>query len=239
MIRAVSMASRLGFTIDPPIDAAIATHRDELAKASPARLMEELFKLLRCGAAERAFRMLVERRLLDPIASEIQRHAGPALWEALARLDAYRGRFEDAPDSLTNPVLLGTLLVPLGIDFRRQPVGVRPDGRPGKEPLLSVGRMALARRDVEHLRHFLALQRRLADLHASPRARIALTHRSSFPEAFTWLDVHGNAPELVEHWRGFMEAATSLEAPPPSTEGDAPRRRRRRRRRRRPPSPQG
>src|SRR3977135_2784556 len=36
MIRAVSMASRLDFTVDPPIDAAIAAHRDELAHSAPA-----------------------------------------------------------------------------------------------------------------------------------------------------------------------------------------------------------
>ena len=34
--------------------------------------MEELYKLLRSGAAERAFRMLAERRLLEPIAPELQ-----------------------------------------------------------------------------------------------------------------------------------------------------------------------
>jgi poly(A) polymerase len=51
MIRAVSMASRLDFTIDPPIDAAIAAHRGELAGSAPARLMEEIYKLLRAGSA--------------------------------------------------------------------------------------------------------------------------------------------------------------------------------------------
>src|SRR3954466_7242587 len=62
MIRAVSMASRLDFTIDGPIDAAIAERRGELARTAPARLVEELYKLLRAGASEKAFRMLAERR---------------------------------------------------------------------------------------------------------------------------------------------------------------------------------
>src|SRR5687768_13952373 len=65
MLRAVAMAARLGFSIDAPIDAAIAAHRGDLARSAPARLMEELYKLLRSGAAEAAFRMLAERRLLE------------------------------------------------------------------------------------------------------------------------------------------------------------------------------
>ena len=69
MLRAVAMAARLDFAIDPPIDAAIASHRAEIAKSAPARLIEELYKLLRAGASERAFRMLAERRLLEPIAA--------------------------------------------------------------------------------------------------------------------------------------------------------------------------
>ena len=85
MLRAVAMAARLDFTIDPPIDAAIATHRGEIARSAPARLIEEFYKLLRSGAAERAFRMLAERRLLEPIAQELQDGAGDALWRRSRR----------------------------------------------------------------------------------------------------------------------------------------------------------
>src|SRR5215470_3361143 len=231
MIRAVSMASRLDFTIDPPIDSAIAAHRGELARSAPARLIEEIYKLLRAGSAERAFRMLAERRLLEPIAPALQRRAGEVLWRALAALDAYRRQFADTPEALSNAVLLGTLLVPLGYDFRPPPVVFDEDGRPKKEPALSLGLLPLARRDVERLRHILTLQRRLLDLHLSARARRALMHRGPFREALTWLEIHGHAPEALEHWRGFIEAAGTFEGEE-GGEAQRPRRRRRRRRRR-------
>jgi poly(A) polymerase len=231
MIRAVSMASRLDFTIDPPIDAAIAAHRGELARSAPARLVEEIYKLLRAGSAEKAFRMLAERRLLEPIAPELQKRAGEGLWRSLAALDTHRRQFDETPETLTNAVLLGTLLVPVGYDFRPPPVVFSDDGRPKKEPALSLGLLPLARRDVERLRHILSLQRRLLDLHLSPRARRALMHRGPFREALTWLEIHGHAPEALEHWRGFIEAAKTFDG----EEGaDVPRPRRRRRRRRRP-----
>jgi poly(A) polymerase len=233
MTRAVAMAARLGFTIDPPIDAAIDSHRAEIARAAPARLIEEFYKILRAGHAEQAFRMMADRRLLDPIAPQLQGAAGPSLYRSLAALDGYRQRFEDAPDTLTNAVLLGSLLVPLGYNARTLVGQPEPDGEFRREPRLSLGMLPLARRDVERLRQVLGLQRRLLDLNLSPRARRALMHRGPFREALTWLEIHGHAPEVLEHWRGFIEAAGSAD-PAEAADGPPMRRRRRRRRRRGP-----
>ena len=36
-------------------------------------------------------------------------------------------------------------------------------------------------------------------------------HRGPFQEALTWLEIHGQAPEVLEHWRGFIEAAGTFE----------------------------
>jgi poly(A) polymerase len=234
MLRAAALASRLSFRLDPPIDAAITRHHREIARSAPARLIEELYKILRAGSAETTFRMLAEQRLLEPIAPSLQAAAGPALWSSLAALDVYRRRFDAAPDTLTNAILIGSLLAPLGYSARTPvPAAVFTGDR--KEPRPSLGLLPLARRDIERLRHILSLQRRLADPSLSPRARRVLMHRVPFQEALTWLDIHGGAPELLEHWRGFVEAAKTFE-----TEGGElppPRRRRRRRRRRPRPSP--
>ena len=90
--------------------------------------------------------------------------------------------------------------------------------------------LPLARRDVERLRQILGLQRRLMDMSLSPRAKRSLMHRGPFKEALTWLDVHGHAPEVLEHWKGFIEAAGAFEGDQGQPE-PPPRRRRRRRRR--------
>src|SRR6478609_2248314 len=64
MLRAVVFASRLDFTIDEPILEAFETHRHEIGRAAPARLMEEYFKILRSGFAEKTFRMMKKTRML-------------------------------------------------------------------------------------------------------------------------------------------------------------------------------
>ena len=56
MLRAVAMAARLDFTIDPPVLEAIRELRHEIARASPPRMLEEYYKILRSGAAEKTFR---------------------------------------------------------------------------------------------------------------------------------------------------------------------------------------
>jgi poly(A) polymerase len=261
MMRAIVMASRLGFRLDEPVVAAIARHRRLIGTSSPSRLIEEYYKILRSGAAEQTFRALAEHRLLEPITPEIQRGAkSQALWEGLAALDLYRRGFESAPPTLTNPVLLGTLLIPLGLMPRKDEKRFEGDEdveesapiedpalpksksrfrRPPKEPILKIGSLPIARGDTERLRQLLSLQGRIGDLEMSPRAKRALMHRGPFESALTWFEIHGQAPTVLEHWKGFIEALGPDALKPPSAEPGAaqdgdrrPRGRRRRGRRR-------
>lgn len=249
MLRALAMAARLDFRLDEQVIEAIREHRHLIATASPSRLIEEFYKVLRSGAAEQTFRLMAEHGLLERITPELHQGAAQtALWAALADLDTYRGRFDHIPDTLTNPILLGTLLVPLGLmpkrEFPETETFVEREGgrrfrREPKEPQLKIGMLPVARRDTERLRQVLSLQRRLLDLESSPRTKRTLVQRGPFAEALLWLEIHGHAPEALEHWRGFIEAVGPLavERDGPAGEGEAmeparPRRRRRRRGRR-------
>ena len=123
MFRAVAFAARLGFALDRPVIDGIREHGRLIASASPARLIEEYYKVLRSGAAEKTFRMLAQHGLLAAITPELHRRGSEdTLWAALAELDRYRQRFDGMPAGLTNSILLGTLLVPLGLMPRRQDV---------------------------------------------------------------------------------------------------------------------
>ena len=261
MLRAIVMASRLGFRIDEPVIKAIVKHRQLMATASPARLIEEYYKILRSGAAEVTFRALVEHRLLEPVTPEIQRGAkNVSLWESLAALDAYRRKFESAPATLRNPILLGSLLIPLGLMPKQSHSkfddavddedaggnseeaedgaveGASNDAllhqaakahksrfkRPPKEPILKIGSLPIARGDTERLRQILSLQGRIADLEMSPKAKRTLMHRGPFEDSLTWFEIHGNAPTVLEHWKGFIEALGPDALRPPAAEPGAP-----------------
>jgi tRNA nucleotidyltransferase/poly(A) polymerase len=263
MLRAIAIAARLDFTIEPSLLRAIRTHRQEIAKSALPRLLEEYYKILRAGSSEKAFRGQADVGLLEPISPELHRGAADPLWRSLAALDAYRRQFESTPDTLSNAILLGSLLVPLkislnpprgqtgvGLGSDRGQIGVGLGSDPNPTPPLSrrprhppgprLGDLPLARRDVERLRLIMSMQRRLSDLTASPRAQIALAHRGIFREALTWMEIHGDSPNVVEHWMGILDEGgvpesaedRGEEQPPPAGMPSKKRRRRRRRGRR-------
>jgi poly(A) polymerase len=243
MLRAIVLAARLDFTVDPPIVDAIRRHAAEIARSAPARLLDEFYKILRSGASERAFRELSDVGLLRWITPELLAIRDHSLWTHLAALDHYRRRFELPPDSLTNAVLLGTLLAPRGYTGRRtheEPqsdtpgTGNEDEGerrrkrrREWRDPKASLGILPLARRDLERLQQIFGLQRRLRDLHSSPRAQRALLNRGLFREALTWLEIHGAAPELVEHWLRLIETTGASASGTPDQRPPFRRRRRR------------
>jgi poly(A) polymerase len=228
MLRAVALAARLDFRIDEPILEAIGRYHGELARSAPARLMEEIYKVMRAGAAEKTFRMLVETGLLAALAPEVPGRITDTFWQSLTAIDSYRRAFKRNPESLGNAILLGSLLIPLGLLDQHH-------GRT-KELGARFGILPLARRDVEFLRQILMLQRHLRDPNASQRHKRGIMHRSAFPAALMWLELHGNTPALVESWRA-LHAEASTQPPDGSDDlapaSDAPHRRRRRRRRRR------
>src|SRR5690606_14879856 len=64
MLRAVRLAAKLGFTIDPPTAEPIPRLAPLLAEASPARLFEEMLKLFLSGHAVASFEGLERHGLL-------------------------------------------------------------------------------------------------------------------------------------------------------------------------------
>ena len=99
--------------------------------------------------------------------------APEALWRSIAALDRYRSRFTSAPESLTNAILAGTLLHPLGL------WAAAAFSADALERRVELGMLPMPRRDVERLQQIVAIQPRLLDVDAPIRAQRALLHRSS------------------------------------------------------------
>jgi poly(A) polymerase len=262
MLRAVALAERLGFTIDRDTTEAIRALRGEIVKSSGARMIEEFYKILRQGAARPTFERLHELGLLAYLLPEADRAVGErnvAFLESLERLDAHRRAGLVPFDGLSNAILLGSMLVPLGVplggrvapsssretnpqdeseeEAAEEPVDTRATRR--SLPGLS---LSFARRDVDRLRLILLAQRRLHEVHRSPGVKHSLAGRAYFEDALRWVEIHGGADgqTLAAHWRSLDLA----DVPPPGAPAGAELapappagRRRRRRRRRGPPAP--
>ena len=236
MLRAVVLAARLEFTIDDASLDAIEHHKHEIARAAAPRLLEEYYKILKSGHAAEAFRQLSGTGLLREITPELE-DAPDQFWHALESIDRYREQFKSAPDAMTNAVLAGTLLYPIGLIGRR--TRFHADAL---ERRMELGLLPIPRRDVERLQQIFSMIPRVLDIDVPSRTQRALLHRPSLEEALTWLEIHGDRPDVVAHWRGLQAEHQQLHEGPAEI-GDAPprfpfpRRRRRRRGPRRNPGP--
>jgi poly(A) polymerase len=238
MMRACELAGRLDFGIDGAAQEAIHRQREEIGKASPARLTEELVQLLRCGHAASAVHCMMELGLLEALL--------PEAYAMVAAGERGLGEFERilpvidsrvaAGREPSDTVLLAALLLP-SVILRRHDVEAlnqRPLRRGGLleitretlEPFLD--RFALSRQRREGVvQSILGYHRLLEDGWTAAR-RLGFARRPQFDDTLALLEIlseaTGEGRETVELWR---RAGKARDQPHPA-------RKRRRRRRPRP-----
>ncbi len=76
LLRAVRLAARLGFSIEPETGAAIREVSGPIHQVSPERIGEEIVKIATEGAARRGFELLSEASLLGRVLPEIEAMRG-------------------------------------------------------------------------------------------------------------------------------------------------------------------
>jgi poly(A) polymerase len=232
MLRAAVFSSRLGFSLDVLVLEAINELKPLIAKAAAPRLLEEYYKILRSGYAEASFRTLDSLGLLELMTPEL-REPSDDVWDSLARLDAYRRRFDAPPPQLTNAILVGALLVPAGLIERRGP-GASADTR------VSFGKLPIARRDLDRLGQVVSLVPRMLEPDPPLRLTRSLPQRPAFRDALLWLEIFTDAPDELAAWSTLAATAPAASEEGGGREGgreggapDTGRRKRRRRGRRR------
>jgi poly(A) polymerase len=238
ILRAIKFAARLDFTIEEQSWQMVLRHRGEIAKCAPARVVEEIYRLLRGGEARRSLEFLEATGVLDvlapPLAERIayDEEARAELYRAATMLDVYVAR----GNTPSNALLLGVLTAPLAADILYVP----DDGRDPSGPLLDrVGDILMAvrasRRDAEIVRQLLVAQRRIGPSKrgtgGARRGRAhALARREWFGEALALFEmVHPDAVEPgteahaeVARWRRLVAEASGHRADDPFAPAERP-----------------
>lgn len=217
MIRAIKFAARLDFKIEDETWQALLDNVEEIVKCSRARVLEELYKLLRGGAAARSFELMAETGLLDHIWPEYLELFGgsdallaerelasqqtpdpdadpeavpPAAPGAslVAHLQALDAYVSETGQVATNGVLQSILYAPLlGDDLDTAP---RRELDQKIDQLMHRPSVALgvARRDRELARQILVAHRRMANPNRRGR-RSSIVHRQYFHDALVFLGI--------------------------------------------------
>jgi len=259
ILRAIKFAARLGFTIEPALWDAMVRFSPDIHKCAQARVLEEIYRLLRGGAAGAAFQLMEESGLLRELLPEMQqfltgaRAAGVegdrVFWEYLEAVD----EIVQGGTQPGNALLFGAIGAPLiGLAPGQDASGERSPAQLTRDIEQTtrgwMERLGMARRDRERLAHMLRAQPRLM----RPRGRRfrprAFVTKHYYPDAEALFALGCRATglelETLERWRALYQemggAAEQdgrelweVESETETDETPPPRRRRSRRRRRR------
>jgi poly(A) polymerase len=238
MMRAIEFASRLGFQIEEKTWEAIGRHRNDILKASPPRVSEEILELLRRGWSRGAIKLMVSSGLLEPLLPEVFRSIGgdraPYFWKMLEVLD----RTVQAGRKISDAVLLSVLFLPWII----QELEAEEQRRGGRmrisdvvlfirdliQPLCT--RMALAAGTRHQIETALETLWRLLEPPADRRSQFRFVYREPFNDALALLELYalssGRHVEVFRQWQAFAQRVRRSEG----EESPRPVRRRKRRR---------
>jgi poly(A) polymerase len=237
ILRAIKFAARLDFSIEPATLEALEKTRTEIPKAASPRIVEEINRFCRGGAARRSFELLRETGVFEIILPEITDRYGKreSAWELLSALmDRIDKRRREGHETGTGAILSAILLPAMSESF-----GWRDDG--SIEPVKGIDtrevtdnimrplalRLRLARKDQEHCRQTLNVLYRMVPGRGRRRgARRSIVNRDCFHDSLWILGVlasrfGGQFTPAAEYWRRAGEAAGKSERRPPKSKPPA------------------
>jgi poly(A) polymerase len=249
ILRAIKFAARLDFKIEKKTAVALRRTRDELHKAATSRVLEEINRFCRAGAARRSFELLNETGVFEVVFPEIAKdyaqdaQARGLMLDLLGRMDQERAK--SRREIRTGEIFVAVLLPLIASRF-----GWKADGRAARPDGLNVRntidemlrpmavRLRIPRREQEHCRQVLATLWRMVPARRVRRnTKRAILRRECLPDALWVLRLL--ADRLGEdfkaahaYWTAGLE--DQPEARAAEAAGPRPTRRGRRRSRRKP-----
>ena len=251
ILRAIKFSARLDLEIEDDTWDAMCEVADDLEKAAPPRVLEEILRLCRSGTSVAAFQMMRDVGALAVLVPQLEDHLGPEddiperaepFWDLLAALDA---RVRAAPQDPPSAGLLIAVLFahPFALALEEEVKdGQRLDAR-GRasvawevlQPLSEATR--LSRKDLARARRVLVAQQNFTD----PPERFSellFARSEEFEEALELFSLESQArgagSDLVEAWQERRRRAADANLDELDTERRRARKRKRRRRQRRP-----
>ncbi len=234
ILRAIRFAARLDFSIETETLAALEKTRNLIPKAAAPRIMEEINRFCRGGAAAESFRRLRDTGVFEVILPEFAEgyEEDPAAWKFLLLLLESMDRRTAAGQVVGTGEILAVLVLPLlsrrigwkddGVVQKRDGVSVRDLADEILRPMAL--RLRMPRRDQETCRQMLMTLHRMVPARRLRRAtRESILRRPVTPSCLWVLETvaqraGGDFSSAFDTWR----AAGVDSAPAPRRPGEKP-----------------
>src|SRR5262245_28707039 len=219
ILRAIRLAGRLDFTIEPKTLASIKRHKGDIRYAAAPRILEDFLRMFRKGGAETAMTLMHELGVDEIVMPELIASAKPGDHEfqrkTLHSLDLGTARGTE----FSNATLLSLVFYPF---VRRVIENADPDAPNTAFSAIDkiVGgfeqRLVVPKRERERIRQILIAQKRfVAKGHHGKRFSTgSFVRKPFFPEAFDLFDIITSATganrDEVKRWKiGIASAAVA------------------------------
>jgi poly(A) polymerase len=242
MLRLLKFQARFGFEVDPDAHIALVECREEIIKSSPARIVEEMLRMLESGAAKPFIELLAHHGLMNHLLPEVanfieKEKESDLIYNFLQEIDSVF--LDPTIENLDRSVLLSSICYPL-LEKRLRTQYLDRDHIPHLGQVQDLIRQLLTdlyegfflvpRRLRISVNNILMGQYRFTPLQKKKGLRKRIPRDSDFPHALKFLNLRACLePGLKQIYDEWNETYLSIprEEPPPVRK---PRRRRRSRR---------
>jgi poly(A) polymerase len=115
MLRLIKFRARFGFEIEEETKQALISSRKEITKSSPARILEEILRMLESGSSAQFIHLMTQSKMLHllfpPLTDFIESKNGKVIFELLHVADQIHR--QKPVQTLTRPILASCLLFPI------------------------------------------------------------------------------------------------------------------------------
>lgn len=211
MIRLLKFHARFGWKIDKECINALDNCRSELVKSAPARVLEELLRMLESGFGHDFFKLLSEHRFLEllipDVASFIRSDNGSSIYEFLKTADQVHKKNPSV--TLERSLLLACLLFPI-IEKEIEAFEKRHQKIPNFGELSVIISSTIRNAVLSSFTHFprklsgtcayvIITQYRMTPLVKKRHSRTKILHDKEFPRALRFLKIRALIdPQLTE-----------------------------------------
>lgn len=224
MIRLLKFQSRFDFLVAPETSSALVRCVEEIVKSSPARILEEILRMLESGASSPFFRLMTESGLLEclfPCLDHfLKGEYSEDAYKLLSAADEINLSNQRKP--LDRAILLACLLYPI-LEREIETVFLKHDKIPNYGEILMVTSSLVKGLIISSFAHFpkrlsaeasfiLSAQYRLTPVNGKKHTRTRLFHNKEFELALKFLKIRSiAAPELSEEYEWWNHQKRLME----------------------------